>query len=97
MLRFIILFLRASRSFLKRSPYSGGGATPRMGLHKLGRYAYSLVDVATSGQTFHVYMKLKGDCVRRPHAQDDNHASNVLVHSASLFRCACVTACSSGH
>lgn len=30
-----------------------------MGLHKLGRYAYSLVDVATSGQTFHVYMKLK--------------------------------------
>ena len=96
-MRFIILFLRASRSFLKRSPYSGGGATPRMGLHKLGRYAYSLVDVATSGQTFHVYMKLKGDCVRRPHAQDDNHASNVLVHSASLFRCACVTACSSGH
>jgi hypothetical protein len=31
-----------------------------MGLHRLGRYAYSLVDVAVANNTFHVYMKLKG-------------------------------------
>ena len=76
--------------FLCTFPLSKGTRLSRclgMGLHKLGRYAYSLVDVATSGQTFHVYMKLKGDCVRTPHAQDDNHASNMFGYSASLFPC----------
>ena len=31
-----------------------------MGMHRLGRYAYSLVDAAAANKTFLVWMKLKG-------------------------------------
>ena len=31
-----------------------------MGMHKIGRYAYSLVDAVSANKTFLVWMKLKG-------------------------------------
>ena len=37
------------------------------GMHKMGRYAYSLVDAVAANKTFLMWMKLKGAC-RAPRA-----------------------------
>ena len=35
------------------------------GMHKMGRYAYSLVDAVAANKTFLMWMKLKGACCAR--------------------------------